>query len=128
MKINGTIIELMVNNVKETIEFYRNMLGFELVASDEANGVVYWAELQLGSFRLSLKEASKHKSEAPFLKDVSIGGSVVLCFQVADIQEAYIKMEAKCQTLNHPHLTPCGAMDFSMLDVNGYVLTFEQIG
>jgi uncharacterized glyoxalase superfamily protein PhnB len=126
MEIKGTVVELMVGSVAETARFYQDMLGFHLAHSDQENGKMYWAELHLGTFRLSIKEEHKHKLEAPFLQHYSIGGSVILCFQVEDIQAAYAKIEAKCQTLNHPHLTPCGAVDFSMKDINGYILTFEQ--
>ncbi len=127
MQVNNTIVELMVNSVNHTVDFYQDLLGFKLVNSDLENGVMYWAELRLGNFRLSLKAEAKHKTEAPFLSDVSMGGSVVLCFQVDDLEAFYEKVSAKCATLNHPHLTPCGARDFSMKDINGYVLTFEQL-
>ena len=126
MKINATILELMVKSVEETVTFYQEMLGFQLIASDEEDGKTYWALLQLGDFKLSFKNEEKHKVEAPFLKDETIGGSVVLCFQVDDINATYDIIKAKCDTLNHPHITPCGAIDFSMRDINGYVLTFEQ--
>lgn len=126
MQIKDTIVELMTEDVQATVDFYQNLLDFQMVASDIEDGKMYWAELQLGTFRLSLKEEKKHKAEAPFLANTPIGGSVVLCFQVNDIHECYTRLAAKCQTLNHPHITPCGAIDFSMKDINGYVLTFEQ--
>ncbi|MEL7121565.1 MAG: VOC family protein [Bacteroidota bacterium] len=127
MKINTTILELMVNSVEETVAFYQDMLDFQLIASDEEEGKIYWAMMQLGEFKLSFKNEDKHKAEAPFLKDETIGGSVVLCFHVDDINTTYDLIKAKCDTLDHPHITPCGAIDFSMRDINGYVLTFEQL-
>lgn len=127
MQIKGAIVELMVQNVDQSIHFYQEVLGFSLVASDQENAVIYWAELELGHFRLALKDEAKQRKEAVFFRHTPIGASASLCFIVDDINIAYAKVKQQFQTLNYPHLTPCGIREFSMKDLDGYVITIEQI-
>ncbi|MBX2872181.1 MAG: VOC family protein [Saprospiraceae bacterium] len=128
MQIYQSIVELTVKNVGLSLAFYQHMLGFKKLAEDRAGDQIYWALLDLNGFQLSLKEEAKQKDESPFLVDQPRGGSMLLCFHVKDINATYNTVAAKCKTLNHPHLTPCGATDFSMKDMDGYILTFQELG
>lgn len=125
--IKSLTIELMTANMEASISFYQDLLNFELLASEtNESGETVWALLEQNGVQLSLKEDQKLRKELPFLQDVLIGGSVFLCFTVSDLHKVYDRVSEYCDTINHPHLTPCGNMDFSMLDVNGYLLTFEK--
>lgn len=127
MKVKNSNVELTVKNLETSINFYQNMVGFKLVASDEEDGKIYWALLDFDGFSLSLKEDHKQRLESPFLEGRSIGGTMLLCFEVEDIQVAYAAIKSKFETLNRPHLTPCGATDFSMQDPDGYIITFQEL-
>ena len=126
MEYKGFVLELMVKNVSESVDFYTDILGFELVADEKENGMTYWAQLRLSDFILSLKEEDRIKKEVEFMKDRKAGGGAIICIQLREIEEFYTQLEEKCRVLNHPHLTPCGATEFSMQDNNGYVITFEK--
>ena len=128
MQIHQSIVELTVQDVGRSLYFYQGILGFEKIMEDQEQDRIYWVLLGLNGFQLSLKEEEKQRQEAPFLQGQPRGGSMLLCFQVNDIQATYAHILQHCQTLNHPHLTPCGATDFSMRDLDGYVLTFQQEG
>ncbi|NRB49433.1 MAG: VOC family protein [Saprospiraceae bacterium] len=128
MQIYQSIVELTVQNVERSLSFYQELLGFEKIMEDKQEDQIYWVLLSLQGFQLSLKEEEKQRQESPFLKGQPKGGSMLLCFHVHDIQATYSHVRQRCQTLNHPHLTPCGATDFSMRDLDGYVLTFQQQG
>lgn len=127
MQIRQSIVELTVQDVEKSIDFYQHLLGFEKVAEDRHGGTTYWALLHLNGFQMSLKETAKQQQESPFLRDQATGGSMLLCFHVEDINATYAQVVAHFKTLNHPHLTPCGATDFSMKDLDGYVLTFQEL-
>ena len=126
MKVKEIVIELMVKDVDASVHFYNEVLGFKLLASEEDNGRKYWAKLNLHDFHISMKEESRIKNEVPFLKDREIGGTTALCFQVDNLEEYHERVNNKCILLDHPHITPCGSMQFSMKDNNGYILTFER--
>ncbi len=127
MKIKGIITELMVRNVGESVNFYEQVLGFRLIASDKEYDEIYWALMQRNDFLLSFKDAQRQKAEASFMQERKIGGTVSLCFRLDEpLRPFYDRIVRHCQTLNHPHITPCGANEFSMRDPSGYILTFEQ--
>lgn len=125
--IDSVTIELMTADMEGSVHFYRDLLNFDLIASENSeDGQMEWVLLQQNNVLLSLKADQKLRKELPFLKDVSIGGSAFLCFKVKDLTAVYERISHYCDTINHPHLTPCGKVNFSMLDINGYLLTFES--
>jgi len=126
MNIKEITLELMVKDVDETIHFYKEVLGFELLASEQDGGKSYWAKMSNHGFGLSFKEEQRLKREEEYYKDQGVGGSLAICFDVEDLEGYHGQVEQKCDLLNHPHLTPCGATQFSMRDNNGYLLTFER--
>ncbi|WP_185154099.1 glyoxalase/bleomycin resistance/extradiol dioxygenase family protein [Fulvivirga sp. M361] len=128
MKVNQIAIELIVRDVAETVEFYQSTLGFELLVSEEEEGKMYWAKLEMKGFYVSFKEEQRLKKEVDFMKDHPIGGSIAICLQVEDLTGFYNKVSEACELLDHPHLTPCGATQFSMKDNNGYIITVERFG
>ena len=128
MKVNQIALELMVRDVAETVEFYKSALGFELLMSEEEEGKMYWAKLGMKEFYVSFKEEQRLKREVDFMKDQFIGGSIAICLQVEDLTGFHNKVSEACDLLDHPHLTPCGATQFSMKDNNGYIVTVEKFG
>ncbi len=126
MKVTGITVELMVMDVDSSVEFYRDVLGFNLLAREDDDGKSYWAKMELNGFSLSFKAEDRMKSEVAFMREQSIGGSTALCFQVEDLEGYHGKVETQCEMLNLPHPTPCGATQFSMKDNSGYILTFER--
>ncbi len=126
MSINEVVIELMVSDVDKTIDFYREVLGFTLIASESENESPYWAKMKMNNFNLSFKEESRLKREVPYMQNIPIGGSAAICLQVDDLEAYHAQVASRCDLINHPHITPCGSTQFSMKDNNGYVLTIER--
>ena len=125
MKINNIVVEYVVEDVEATIAFYQQLLNFKLEVFEKENDHMYWAKLVKENFQISFKDAKKINGEYSFIKNVPIGGSITLVLQVDDIHETYAIIQQKCELLNHPHLTACGATEFSVKDPNGYFITFE---
>ncbi|MEM6829158.1 MAG: VOC family protein [Bacteroidota bacterium] len=126
MNVNQILLELMVVDVDQTIDFYEQVLGFELLLSEQENGSTYWAKMRKGAFTLTFKEEGRLKNELVFLKNQPVGGSVAICLLVDDLEGYHQMVKDTCDMLDHPHITPCGSTQFSMLDNNGYILTFER--
>ena len=127
MKIKEVINELVVNNVADNIEFYRELLGFELIATEEVDGYVEWAKMRLGNFLLSFKDEKKVKNEVDTFKGRNIGGTFSICFQIEDIRGFYQKLENNPIVLKALHISPCGMTEFTITDINGYLLTFDEL-
>lgn len=119
-------IELMVNEVKPSIDFYQQVLAFDLIEAErDQNDEIYWALMGKDGFLISFKQAKRLQDEVAFFKNRPIGGSICMVFQVENLTEIYQQVENACEIINHPHLTPCGTHEFSLLDNNGYIMTFE---
>ncbi|MEM0997277.1 MAG: VOC family protein [Bacteroidota bacterium] len=127
--MSQVILELMVEDVAASIAFYRDILEFVLVANEpDAAGKPYWALMRLGEFALAFKEAARLKSEVPFLEGREVGGSIAIVIEVDDLRARYARVAERFGLLDHPHLTPCGTTQFSLLDNSGYIVTYEQPG
>ncbi len=123
MTTKGIVVELMVNNMEETIQFYEEILGFQTLIKEEREGLLEWAKLELQGFQVSFKPEAKMKEEVAFMKNKDIGGTLSVCIGVGDLTAYYEIIEDKFRVLNYPHLTPCGSTQFSMLDPNGSLRT-----
>ena len=127
MKVSEIILELMVKDVEETLSFYQDILGFELLANEvDADGRIYWAKLQFNNFLISFKDEKRLKEESEFMRGRQIGGGIAICIVVDDINTIHNDYSKKFRMLDHPHITPCGATQFSIQDNSGYVITFEK--
>ena len=127
MKTKEIVLELVVKDIQASIDFYSEVLDFEVIAQEhDDKGNAYWAKITNDGFSISLKREDRVKAEEEFMRDVSIGGSVSICFEVEDLEEQYEKVKRRCELLHHPHLTPCGATQFSMKDNSGYIINFER--
>lgn len=126
MTSNGVVVELMVNDIQNTISFYEEILGFRLLVKEDHDGKLEWAKMELDNFQISFKPAYKMKKEVPYFKNTSMGGTLSVCIAVDDLTGYYERIKKQFELLDYPHLTPCGSTQFSMLDPNGYVITFEQ--
>ena len=127
MDVKEILLESMVKDVGESIAFYTRALGFELLASEKDElGKVYWAKLGFKDFLISLNDEKRLRRESAFMRERPVGGSICLCIVVDEIINLHADFSQRFKLLDHPHLTPCGATQFSLLDNNGYVLTFEK--
>lgn len=126
MKISYVTVELMVRDITATIDFYQKMLDFELLQAEGPEDHPHWALMQLGPFRLSMNQEQNMRDAVDFFEHQQIGGTVALCFEVDDLHGYYDLIKSRSLLLEHPHLTPCGSHQFSLLDNNGYVIVVER--
>ena len=120
---------LGVPNVDETVQFYHDLLGFELIASvpDKAAGKpLDWAFVQAGPVTLMFQQEQNLKDEYKNLATHPIGGAFTLYLTISHFETAYAKAKTMATVLIEPHKTFYGAMEFAIKDLNGYTLTLAE--
>jgi len=112
---------LAVRNVKETIEFYNDILGFEtgMIFPDESNPE--YADLSKDGMVIMLILAKNMGIGS----DEKLGVGVNLYMEIdGDIDEYYKNKSVKIvYDINDEHF---GVRDFAIEDIDGYQLTFNK--
>jgi len=121
MKIKKITIELMVDDMKKTIDFYQEILGFQVTVSvPEENP--FFVIINHESIELMLYQRDQFGKEIPKFKKMSVGGSIALYLEVENIKSLFDCMKGKVKIIQTIHETDYGSTEFSFEDCNGYVL------
>ena len=116
---------IFVNNMKETIAFYK-LLGFNIAMSvPESGDDLVWAMLTNGSVTMMFQT---YESLAEALPEIhrTDGGSLLLYINLKGITSFFEQLKDKVTVLKGLEKTFYGATEFSIKDNNGYVLTFAE--
>jgi hypothetical protein len=116
---------LMVDDVKKTVDFYLCHLQFELVNSVSSENGYAWAMIKRDEVLVMLHETVSIKEEYPILSGQTPGGSFVLYLSVEDIDLFYEGFD-KDLIVKDIHTTFYNMREFSIQDNNSYVLTFSE--
>jgi len=117
---------LMVTDVNKTVDFYKDVLDFEVVMTAPASGVFKWALMKNGTVEFMFQSQESMVDELSVLKHQKIGGTFTLYIDVQDIKALYEKINKKVTVVQDFHATPYGTQEFAIQDVNGYILAFAQ--
>ncbi|MFC2008089.1 VOC family protein [Chloroflexota bacterium] len=116
---------LAVRNMKATIEFYRNSLGFKMgMCFPDANNPEY-ADLSKDGMVLMFIPAEDHGISG----EEKFGIGVYLYLQIdGDIDEYYHEVKKKGVNITVDIKDePYGVRDFTVEDIDGYKLVFNQV-
>jgi uncharacterized glyoxalase superfamily protein PhnB len=116
----------MVANVNDTIQYYKDVLDFELVMSNPKEGQFEWAMIQSGDVALMLQTQTSLSGELPVFGDMKVGGSLTFFIETNDIDGLYAKVKSRADIVLDMRDTFYGMREFHIRDCNGYVLTFAQ--
>ena len=125
-KVNKITANLMMKDVNSSVDFYRDVLGFELVMSVPESGKLDWAMMKAGGAEVMFQSRESVAEEYPPFADMPIGGSLMLYIDVVDVGELYEKVKGKAKLVVDLHDTFYGAREFAIEDTDGYVLIFAQ--
>ena len=116
---------IFVNDMNATIAFYK-ILGFELTMTvpEEGNDFV-WAMMVKGNVTFMFQTFASLGDDLPQISRQN-GGSLLLYINLKNIEEFFEAIKNKVEVLKGLEKTFYGATEFSILDNNGYVLTFAQ--
>lgn len=127
MALNTLTPNLMVNDVEETIEYYTDILGFTLLKTVPEKGNPDWAMVKRNDVILMFQSANSLKDELPKLKSQKPGGGLTFYIKVDRITELHEELvENEVEIIADLESTFYDTIEFSIIDNNGYVLTFSE--
>jgi catechol 2,3-dioxygenase-like lactoylglutathione lyase family enzyme len=132
MQLSNLVPLLQVYDMNESIAFYRDLLGFEIVRHspeiEAAEGrYFHWAWLSHGDASLMLNTAHD-ANERPPARDLARDrghddiGLYMIC---ADIDAAFAGLTALGVALEPPSGTPYGMRQLSLRDPDGYGISLQ---
>ena len=117
---------IMVKNVKETIKFYEEKLGFKKILSVPEQGeILNFAILNKDKISIMLQEQENLICEYPTLKTEKIVPTFTLFITVDDVMAMYNELKEKVKIAKELHKTFYGKDEFAIFDNNGNILTIS---
>jgi uncharacterized glyoxalase superfamily protein PhnB len=115
---------IFVKDINRTIDFYA-ILGFSLTMTVPETGDYVWAMMTNGSVNFMFQTFSSLGNELPEVSR-NDGGSLLFYIKTKNIRAFFEKICDKVTVLKGLEKTFYGATEFSILDNNGYILTFAE--
>ncbi len=117
---------IMVKNVKETIKFYEEKLGFQKILSVPEEGeILNFAILNKDKISIMLQEQKSLVEEYPTLKTNEIVPTFTLFITVDNVSAVYNELKEKVKVAKELHKTFYGKDEFAIFDNNGNILTIS---
>lgn len=137
MKISKMSPNLEVSNIKETVAFYSENLGFELVMAVPqsqdgiehtlAEGTEYvYAMMQKDGIEWMFQRSDTFKNDVIFSEGLAIGATVSFYMDVIGIKELHENLRSKKLQMTDLKTTWYGMQEFYVKDNNGYILGFAE--
>jgi len=115
---------LFVKDIKKSVDFYKK-LGFKTTMSVPEKAPFVWVMMKCGNVTIMLQTLKSLGKDLPEIKRTA-GGSLLFYINIKDIRKFFKKMKGKVKVLSELEKTFYGATEFSIKDVDGYVLTFAE--
>lgn len=115
---------IFVKDINKTIEFYKQ-LGFNLTMTVPEEGDLIWAMMSNGNITFMFQTFDSLGSDLPEISRQD-GGSLLLYIQLKAIREYHDRIKDKVNVIKGLEKTFYGATEFSIQDINGYILTFAE--
>lgn len=128
---------LMVKDVKETVNYYVDNLGFKLVMAvpetqdgilteiPEDKNVVY-ALVKNGNAEIMFQAEKSFKEDVPALANIPFGASCTFYLELENLEDFYAEIKDKVEVVKDVFTTWYGMKEFYIRDNNGYILTFAE--
>jgi len=113
-----------VSDMKASLAFYVEGLGFEMAGKWEPDGQIRWCHLQLGGAALMLQE---HRTEGhdSWVPECKVGEGVAIAFFCEDAVALYRQFKERGVQASQPRVGN-GQWVTEMSDPDGYKLFFES--
>jgi uncharacterized glyoxalase superfamily protein PhnB len=117
----GIVPLLQVGNMAESLDYYTAVLGFHLDEAWPQEGPPIWAQLSRSGVSLTLTK-DLGTSDRAFIAEK--GNGVVFYILCTEVATLYEELGARGALIVQELVTFGGRQQFTVADVNGYVLTF----
>ena len=114
-----------VKNVNETVDFYTEILGFQLLMSVPDEGEFVWAMVAAGHLFMMFQEEANLKEEYSELANTG-KGCLTFYVKIKGMKELYEKVKDTDMLVKKLGKTPYGVEEFAIRDNNGYILTIAE--
>lgn len=116
------LVPLMcVQDVARSLSFYRDRLGFTVVAAWEPDGKLAWCRLQRDNAAVMLQQATEEDGPAD-----GRGRGVEFFFICDDAGTIHADLSARGLRLDPPRIAFYGMKQVFVIDPDGYRLCFES--
>jgi glyoxylase I family protein len=128
IEIKGMAPLLQVFDMPASIVFYRDVLGFEVVATSQPGEERFgWAMLQLNGVQLMLNTAYEDDSrpDKPDPARIAAHDDTAIYFGCPDLDAAYEYLRSRVRNLKKPKVAHYGMKQLYLHDPDGYNLCFQ---
>ena len=128
VRVEGVCSLLQVFDMQQSLRFYRDILGFEVVQQSEPGEEFDWCLLRLGPAELMLNTAYERDAR-PALPDparVAAHDDTALYFGCHDIDGTYRYLLSKAVDARAPFVTSYGMKQLYLHDPDGYCVCFQR--
>lgn len=132
---------LMVKDIRETIDFYKNILGFEFVMAvpesqdnifmtlDDSNKniALVYAMMKNWDIEIMFQEEKSLKEDVSYLKNASnIWATCTFYYSIKWLEEKYEEIKNKVKIIKDIWKTWYWVWEFYFLDNNGYIICLSE--
>lgn len=128
IEIRGMAPLLQVFDMRTSIKFYRDMLGFEVATTSTPRGEHFdWALLRLNGVELMLNTAYEEdqRPTAPDPARIAAHEDTAIYFGCPDVDGAYAHLRAVGVSVKEPRVAHYGMRQLYLRDPDGYNLCFQ---
>lgn len=137
MKLNKLTPNFAVQDIKKTVAFYQDVLGFklEMAVSEDKNGIeteldenknYVYAMMSRDEVEFMFQRTDSIGEDIPPLKGMKQGASVSFYMEVEDIKALYQELKSKAEIVKELGTAWYGMQEFYINDCNGYILGFAE--
>lgn len=126
MKLSSLTPNIMVDDMKQSVAFYRDILGFKMLMSVPEEAPYDWCLLQMDDVEMMLQSRSSLGEEIPELNADSTGGTLLFYIRMDGLADYYKRIKDHVRIVRPPETTFYGRREFSIADNSGFVLTFSE--
>lgn len=138
MKLNKLTPNFAVQDIKKTVAFYQDVLGFklEMAVSEDKNGIetelnenksYVYAKMSKNGVEFMFQRTDSIGEDIPPLKGMKQGASVSFYLEVEGIMALYQELRLKkAKIVKELGTAWYGMQEFYINDCNGYILGFAE--
>lgn len=128
LELRGMAPLLQVFDMSTSIAFYRDKLGFDVVATSKPMDEHFdWALLRLNGVELMLNTAYEKEARppAPDPDRIAAHEDTAIYFSCPDVDAAYAHFRARNLNVKEPEITYYGMKQLYVSDPDGFSLCFQ---
>ncbi len=120
-------VAITVNNLKESVNFYTQILGFEIAQKFAREDMgAYATFVKLNDFQIELWQFRDMKENSNSLNNIKVKGIRHIAFEVENLNETISKLIDKGLKFSEPKLGASGHNYSFTTDPNGVALEFYE--